>query len=121
MEKVDIRKLCYSFALEIVELYKYLTFKKEFVMSKQILRSGTSIGANVEEAQAGQTKKDFVTKMSISAKEARETNYWLNLLRDSDYIKDYKNLNKLINDLNIIIKTLTKIVKTSQENIKNAK
>ncbi|MBI4684448.1 MAG: four helix bundle protein [Nitrospirae bacterium] len=88
---VDIRRLSYSFALEIIELYKYLTSKNEFIMSKQILRSGTSIGANVEESQAGQTKKDFITKMSISAKEARETHYWINLLKDSGYLDDYKN------------------------------
>ncbi|HRT84606.1 MAG TPA: four helix bundle protein [Bacteroidales bacterium] len=118
MESVDIRKLSYSFALKIIELYKFLLKKKEFIISKQILRCGTSIGANVEEAQAGQTKKDFTAKMSIAAKEARETNYWLNLLKESEYLNGFHNKDDLINDLNIIIKTLTKIVKTSQEKIK---
>ena len=66
----------FDFALEIIELYKILKSKNEFVISKQLLRSGTSIGANVEEATAAQTKKDFITKMSIASKEARETRYW---------------------------------------------
>jgi len=118
MEPVDIRKLSYSFALRIIELYKYLVKKNEFILSKQVLRCGTSIGANVEETQAGQTKKDFTAKMSIAAKEARETNYWLNLLKESGYINDFKNDSTLTHDLNLIVKTLTKIVKTSQENIK---
>ncbi|TAL22750.1 MAG: four helix bundle protein [Nitrospirae bacterium] len=117
MERVDIRKISYSFALKIIDLYKYLISKNEFVMSKQILRSGTSIGANVEEAQAGQSKRDFVAKMSIAAKEARETNYWLNLLRDSGYLSNDSNFEKLTEELTLIIKTLTKIVKTAQGNI----
>ena len=70
----------FDFALEIIELYKILKSKNEFVISKQLLRSGTSIGANVEEATAAQTKKDFVTKMSIASKEARETRYWYDCL-----------------------------------------
>jgi len=70
----------FDFALEIIELYKMLKSKNEFVISKQLLRSGTSIGANVEEATASQSKKDFATKMSIASKEARETRYWLRLL-----------------------------------------
>lgn len=118
MGSVDIRKLSYGFALKIIELYKYLVSKNEFILSKQILRCGTSIGANVEEAQAGQTKKDFTAKMSIAAKEARETNYWLNLLKESGYTNGFNNESTLIQDLNLIIKTLTKIVKTSQQNIK---
>ena len=69
----------FDFAIEIIELYKILKSKNEFVISKQLLRSGTSIGANIEEANAAQTKKDFATKMSIASKEARETRYWLKI------------------------------------------
>lgn len=78
----------YAFALKIVKLYKYLCeMKKEFVMSKQVLKSGTSIGANAEEAEGAQSKADFIAKMSISHKEARETHFWLRVLRDTDYIE----------------------------------
>ncbi len=78
----------YAFALDVIILYKNLIQeKKEFVLSKQLLRSGTSIGANVNEAISGQSKRDFLHKMSIAVKEARETSYWLNLFKDSDYIK----------------------------------
>jgi len=119
MERIDIREISYAFALKIIDLYKHLISKNEYVMSKQILRSGTSIGANIEEAQAAQTKRDFIAKMSIAAKEARETNYWLNLLRDSGYLADYMHPDKLTEGLTLIIKTLTKIVKTSQKNISN--
>ena len=79
----------YAFALEIVMLYKYLsTEKKEFVLSKQVLRSGTSIGASVYEALSAESKRDFVHKLGISLKEARETSYWLQLLNDSHYIPE---------------------------------
>lgn len=107
----------FEFALKIVDLYKYHLKQNEYILSKQILRSGTSIGANVEEANAAQTKKDFITKMSIASKEARETRYWLKLLSRSNLSNyDYKPLMKEIEQ---IIKILTKIVKTSQEKIKN--
>ena len=94
--------------------------KKNMCLSKQILRSGTSIGANIEEANAGQTKKDFLAKMSIASKEARETLYWLKLLRDSDYIEE-KIAKSLINDIEELVRILTSIVKTTQKsiNIKN--
>ena len=78
----------YTFALGIIKLYKDLIERREFVLSKQILRSGTSIGANVNEAISAQSKRDFVHKLSISLKEARETIYWLRLLKDSDYINE---------------------------------
>ena len=78
-----IQKKSYDFALTIIALYRNLVKGNEFVLSKQLLRSGTSIGANVEEAQAGQSRADFISKMSIASKEARETCYWLRLLRDS--------------------------------------
>lgn len=87
--------------------------QSEFVLSKQLIRSGTSIGANVEEATAAQSRKDFISKMSISSKEARETNYWLKLLRDSKLCDDI-DFSHLIKESEEIIKILTSIVKTSQ-------
>ncbi len=82
-----VQQKSYSFALRIIKLYKYLTEeKREFVISKQILRSGTSIGANVEESLGGSSDKDFIHKLTIAYKEARETRYWLRLLRESDYL-----------------------------------
>jgi four helix bundle protein len=76
----------YAFALQIVQLYKSLVEKKEFVLSRQILRSGTSIGANIHEAVGGESKKDFIHKLGIALKESRETSYWLNLLRIADIL-----------------------------------
>ncbi len=77
----------YIFVLQIIENYKYLvTERKEYVLSKQLLRSGTSIGANINEALSSESKRDFVHKLSISLKETRETIYWLNLLNDSEYL-----------------------------------
>lgn len=102
----------FQFALKMIALYKTLTENKEFIISKQLLRSGTSIGANVEEAIAAQSKKDFVAKMAISSKEARETKYWLRLLNESRYIEiDYT---EYLKDIEEIINILTAIVKTSQ-------
>ncbi|HEB91977.1 MAG TPA: four helix bundle protein [Gammaproteobacteria bacterium] len=99
----------YQLALKLVRIAKALQQEqREFVLSRQVLRSGTSIGANVEEATAAQSKKDFVAKMAIASKEARETHYWLRLLRDSDYL-DRKQANELI-------RLLTAIVKTAQSN-----
>ncbi|MBX2919305.1 MAG: four helix bundle protein [Ferruginibacter sp.] len=84
-----IVKKSYSFALGIIGLYKTLVEnKKEFVLSKQMLRSGTSIGANINEAVTSESKKDFIHKLSIAVKEVRETGYWLNLLKDSEYITE---------------------------------
>ena len=81
-----ILEMSFDFSLQIINLYKILVENKEFVLSKQLLKSGTSIGANVEEAIAAQTKKDFVMKMSIASKEARETRYWLKLLDKSKLV-----------------------------------
>jgi len=108
----------YQFALMIIELYKFLSDnKREYVLSKQLLRSGTSIGANVDEAQAAISKKDFVSKMSIASKEARESKYWLLLLKDSGYIDNNKSKVKvLLHEIDSIIKILTSIVKTGQNN-----
>ncbi|MCX5885946.1 MAG: four helix bundle protein [Proteobacteria bacterium] len=84
-----VREKSYAFALRIVKLYQFLiNEKKGFVLSRQILRSGTSIGANVEEAIGGQSGRDFQSKMAIAYKEARETHYWIRLLKDSDYLTD---------------------------------
>ncbi|MDF1516720.1 MAG: four helix bundle protein [Lutibacter sp.] len=107
-----IKNKSFQFSLNIIELYKKLVAEKEYIISRQLLRSGTSIGANIEEALAGQTKKDFIAKMSISSKEARETKYWLRLLNESDLTSIC--VNKLLVDVEEMIKMLTAIVKTSQ-------
>lgn len=114
-EQSTIQVKSFEFALSIIELYKKLKNQNEYVLSKQLLRSGTSIGANVEEASAGQTKKDFIAKMSIASKEARETLYWLKLLQESNItsIDCSLQLKQCIEVVNI----LTAIVKTSQQNI----
>ena len=116
-KKNTIKDKSYSFALRIVKLYSFLQKKQEFVLSKQIIRSGTSIGANVEEASAAQSKKDFISKMSIASKEARESNYWLRLLRDSKLVSK-ERIQPLIDESNEILRLLTSIVKTSEENSK---
>lgn len=104
----------YAFALQIIQLYKFLIDKKEYVLSKQILRSGTSVGANIHEAVAGESKKDFVHKLGIALKEARETSYWLNLLKDSEYIS-IEEFNKLNNSCEEIIRILNSIILTTKE------
>lgn len=105
----------YAFALAIIKLYKNLsTEKREFILSKQVLRSGTSIGANINEALAGESKRDFIHKMSISLKEARETAYWLNLLFDSGYIEKGEYI-VLINNCNELMKILSSIILTTKE------
>lgn len=110
----------YDFSLMIVELYKFLVAdKREYVLSKQLLRTGTSIGANVGEAQAGMSRKDFVAKVSIASKEAKETKYWLDLLVDSGYISKTDNkIKNLFEEIESIISILTKIVKTGALNEK---
>ena len=113
MKENIIEKKSFEFALKVIELYKKLISQNEYVLSKQLLRSGTSTGANVVEASAAQTKKDFITKMSIASKEARETKYWLNLLSQSKLVKI--NLNDYLSDIDEIIKILTSIVKSSQQ------
>ncbi len=109
-----IQEKSFQFALKIIELYKQLVAEKEYVISKQLLRSATSIGANVEEAGAGQSKKDFIHKMSIASKEARETKYWLRLLCEGP-LTGIK-LDSFLSDIDEIVKILTSIVKTSIEN-----
>ncbi|MHB8034006.1 four helix bundle protein [Clostridium botulinum] len=108
----------FSFALDIIELYKNLTLKKrEYVLSKQILRSGTSIGANIKEGINGQSKKDFLSKISIALKEAEETEYWIELLRYSNYIDD-KISSLLLENCKEIIKILVTTIKTTKMNLK---
>jgi len=112
MKENLVRDKSYLFALSIIELYKVLVEKNEFVMSKQVLKSGTSIGANIEEALAGQSRPDFLSKMSIASKEARETLYWLRLLRDSNTLAP-EQLVDLIDESESLINILTSIVKTT--------
>lgn len=107
-----ILDLSFSFSLEIIKLYQALVDKKEFVISKQLLRSGTSIGANVEEANAAQSKREFIAKMSIASKEARETRYWLRLLDRSQLVTS--DFSRPLESIEHIVRVLTKIVKTSQ-------
>ncbi|WP_281184345.1 four helix bundle protein [Trichlorobacter lovleyi] len=111
MKENVIRDKSYSFALQVIALYSQLCKNGEYVLSKQLLRSATSIGANVEEAQAAQSKADFVAKMSIASKEARETNYWLRLLRDSEICTI--DVEKLLSDSESISNILTAIIKSS--------
>jgi len=107
------------FALRIVSLYRYLCDeKKEFVLSKQLVRGGTSIGANVEEAIGGQSYKDFLSKMSIAYKEARETHYWLRLLRDSELL-EAQHANSLIADCDELLKLSGSIIRTAKRKIFN--
>ena len=122
MKRSVVRDKSYAFALRIIKAYKYLTHEqREFVLSKQILRSGTSIGALVKEAEHAQSLADFVHKMNIALKEANETEYWMMLMKDSEYI-DEQSYNSIQHDCSELIKLLASIVKTSKEKIeKNAK
>lgn len=106
----------FTFAVRIVRLYKHLSSeKREFILSKQLLRSGTSIGANVSEAQRGQSKKDFLAKMHISLKECAETRYWLELLTATDYLNENES-RSIITDCIELEKLLTAIVTTTGKN-----
>ena len=117
-DKNEIASLSFSFAVRIVKLYKYLNeTKKEHTLSKQLLRSGTSIGANVTEAQDAQSKKDFISKMSIALKEARESKYWIRLLLETDYLPT--NSSKVISlqdELESIIRLLSAILISAKKN-----
>ena len=110
-----LRDKSYSFAVEVVKLCRKLTEgKKEYVISRQLLRSGTSIGAQTRESVYAQSKADFVNKLSIALKEANETMYWLDLLRDTNYIdeQEYENLSACCQEL---LKLLTSSIKTAKE------
>jgi len=118
MEKREniVMNKSYAFALRIIKLYKYLIDSpKEYVLSKQVLRSGTSIGALIKEAEHAQSKADFINKMIIALKEANETEYWLMLLKDSEYIGE-KMYTSMQADIAELIKLLASIVKTSKVN-----
>lgn len=117
-----IKDKAFKFAVRVVSLNRYLVKQhREFVLSKQLLRSGTSIGANVNEAQAGQSKADFVAKMSIAAKEARETKYWLDLLSATGLLNEkLQHTQTLLAQSEELIRLLTAIVKTSQKNNRKA-
>ena len=120
MKSNTIKEKSYKFAVRIVKLYQYLIGeKKEYVLSKQILRSGTSIGALVHESKFAQSKKDFINKLSIALKEANETDYWLSLLFDTDYLTKemYESIQPEIDE---IIKILVSIIKTSKQKINNS-
>ena len=108
-----IVEMSFNFSLQIIDLYKILIQNKEYVFSKQILKGGTSIGANVEEAIAAQSRKDFISKMSIASKESRETRYWLRLLDKSKLVD--VNYTIYLSSVGHLINILTKIVKTTQE------
>ena len=115
MKENTIKEKSSAFALASIEVYQLLISKNEYVLSKQFLRSATSIGANVKEATAAYSSKEFVAKMSISSKEARETLYWLKLIEASNFIEF--EFSKLKNEAEELIKLLTSIVKTAQQKL----
>jgi four helix bundle protein len=113
MKRSLVGERSYAFALDAIRFYQELVGAREFVLSKQMLRSGTSIGANVEEALAALTRKEFAAKMSIASREARECHYWLRLLRDSA-IAPADRVNPLVEECGHIVRILTSIVKSAQ-------
>jgi four helix bundle protein len=119
MKESILKSKSYSFAIQIIELTKKLTSeKREFILTRQLTKSGTAIGALIREAEFGQSKRDFINKMNISLKEANETIYWLNLLKDTDYIDNehFKELDLICNEL---IAMLVSTIKTSKKNLDN--
>lgn len=111
-----IKEKSYKFSLRMIHAYKYLTNEqREFILSKQVLRSGTAIGALVREAEYAESKSDFVHKLRIALKEANETEYWLQLLRDTEYI-DNKSFDSISSDCTELLKLLTAIIKSSIKN-----
>lgn len=115
MKENIIQQKSFAFAIRVVNAFKYLqTEKKEFVLSKQFIRSGTSIGSNVEEAIGGQSKKDFVAKISIAYKEARETKYWVRLLKATQYMEE-KEADSILNDVEELCKILSSILVSSKQ------
>ena len=119
MKENQVVRKSYAFALKIVRVCRLLMKEqKEFVLSKQLLKSGTSIGANVAEAQGGQSLKDFISKLSISYKEANESHYWIRLLRDSE-LMEAKSAKALLYDCEELLKILGSIIKTCKVKIKN--
>ncbi len=118
MKENVLKDKSYLFSVRIVKLSQFLVKeKKEFILSKQILRSGTSVGANIREAEYGQSKADFIHKLSISLKEANETEYWLDLLFDTNYLED-KLYNSLKTDIKELLRLLISIIKKSKSNLR---
>jgi four helix bundle protein len=116
MKENIIQIKSYAFAVRTVKVYQYLCEeKKEYVLSKQLLRSGTSIGANIEEAIGGQSGKDFYAKLTIAYKEARETHYWVRLLTDTNYLSKEEN-KSLLYDIDELLKIIGSIQKTLRAN-----
>ncbi|MBN8656109.1 MAG: four helix bundle protein [Anaerolineae bacterium] len=116
MKSNVVKEKSFAFAIRIVNLYKFLTSeKKEFVLSKQLLRSGTAVGALVREAEQAESKADFVHKLAIALKEANETEYWLELLHQTEYLEQ-KAFESIHNDNVELLKLLTSIIKTSKGN-----
>lgn len=114
MERKNIiKEKSFEFAVEVVSLYKVLVEKKEFILSKQIVRSGTSIGANIREAEHAQSKADFINKLSISLKEANETEYWLDLLYETGYLNDDEFQKIKVKNIELL-KLLISIINTSK-------
>lgn len=112
-----VKEKSYAFAIRVVKLYKILSAeKREFVLSKQLLRSGTAIGALVKEAEHAQSRADFLNKMNVALKEANETEYWLMLLRDTDFIT-HAEFNSIHTDAATILRMLISIVRTTKESL----
>lgn len=108
----------YKFAIRIVNLHKVLQDRKEYILSKQLLRSGTAIGALLWESEQAQSKADFIHKVNIALKEANESYYWISLLKDTGYMNETE-YESLINDCDELIKLTASVVKTSKKNINN--
>jgi len=116
MKNNIVKDISFAFAIRIVALYKFLIDeKKEYILSKQVLRSGTAIGALVREAEQAESKKDFIHKMAIALKEANETEYWLELLHKTDYLSNAEFIS-IHSDIVELLKLLTSIIKTSKGN-----
>jgi four helix bundle protein len=119
MKENVIKTKSFAFALRIIKLYQYLqTEKKEYILSKQLMRSGTSVGAMVRESDQAESKSDFIHKLAIAQKEASETEYWIELLNQSGYI-DKTQYDSIFQDITEIRKLLTSIIKTSKTNRQN--
>jgi len=118
MKKNIIKEKSFGFALRIVKLYKFLcNEQREFVLSKQLLRSGTAIGALIRESEHGESKPDFIHKMAIAQKEANESEYWIELLYQSKYINE-KSYDSINSDLTEILKLLSSIILTAKGHAK---
>lgn len=119
MEKNIVKNKSFAFAVRVVKLYRYMiAYKKEFVLSKQLLRSGTAVGAMIREAEHSESKPDFIHKMAIAQKEINESIYWLELLKETDYLTEGQ-FDSIYNDAVELIKLITSIIKTTKANINN--